>query len=197
VASESFESPLTGRFSMKVWLRVADAQKQPSLRLAVEGKLQGEDYYRYAPIGLIPETGQSPVPISTDWAPYVLQVNDLPLEGLSQVRVRFDLLGQGEVWIDEVQLFDLAFTKRERVELSKLIALADVKLQNGQLGDCLRLLEGYWPRFLERHVPLPPGMLPNESLAGKANAPAKPTPPPERSGWLDRVRDSVPRLRFY
>ena len=196
VASESFEAPLTGRFSMKVWMRVADAQKQPPLRLAVEGKLQGEDYNRYAPIGLIPETGQSPVPISTEWAPYVLQVNDLPLEGLSQVRVRFDLLGKGEVWIDEVQLFDLAFTKRERVELSKLIALADVKLQNGQLGDCLRLLDGYWPKFLERYVALPPGMLPNESLANKANAPAKPTPPPDRSGWLDRVRDSVPRLRF-
>lgn len=196
VASESFEAPLTGRFSMKVWMRVADAQKQPPLRLAVEGKLQGEDYYRYAPLGLIPETGQSPVPISTDWASYVFQVNDMPLEGLSQVRVRFDLLGKGEVWIDEVQLFDLAFTKRERVELSKLIALADVKLQNGQLGECIRLLEGYWPRFLERYVALPPGMLPTETLAGKASPPAKPTPPPERSGWLDRMRDAVPRLRF-
>ena len=196
VASESFEAPLTGRFSMKVWMRVADMQRQPPLRLAVEGKLQGEDYYRYAPIGLIPETGQSPVPISNEWTSYVFQVNDLPLEGLSQVRVRFDLLGPGEVWMDEVQVFDLAFTKRERVELSKLIALADVKLQNGQVGDCLRLLEGYWPRFLERHVPLPPGTLPNESLADKNNAPAKRSPPPERSGWLDRWRGTVPKLRF-
>ena len=69
-----------------------------------------------------------------------------------------------------------------------------MKLQNGQIGDCLRLLEGYWPRFLEENVPLPPG-------ATVLEPPPKPReaeePPPERSGWLNRVKDLVPEsLRF-
>ena len=94
-----------------------------------------------------------------------------------------------------MQVFSLAFSQPEMVELSKLITLADVKLQNGQIGDCLRLLEGYWPRFLEENVPLPAGAAPSETAA------AKPRPaeekPPERSGWLNRVKDLVPdSLRF-
>ena len=64
-------------------------------------------------------------------------------------------MGPGEVWVDDVQVFSLAFNSAEMVELSKMITLADVKLQNGQIGDCLHLLEGYWPRFLEENVPLP------------------------------------------
>ena len=108
-------------------------------------------------------------------------------------------MGPGEVWVDDVQVFGLAFSKPELVELSKLITLADVKLQNGQIGDCLRLLEGYWPRFLEENVALPAGTVPvgtpAESLATKPR-PAE-EKPPERSGLLNRVKDMVPEsLRF-
>ena len=48
----------TGRITMSVWLRVADAARQPNLRLAVEGKLVGRDYYRYAVIGQPPGPGR-------------------------------------------------------------------------------------------------------------------------------------------
>jgi hypothetical protein len=68
-----------------------------------------------------------------------------------------------------------------------------VKLQNGQMGDCVRLLEGYWPRFLEENVPLPAGV--PETIAVQP----RPTEekPPERSGWLNRVKDMLPEsMRF-
>jgi hypothetical protein len=122
-------------------------------------------------------------------------VDDLPLEGLTQLRVRFDLMGPGEVWVDDVQVYSLAFSRSEMVELSKLIALADVKLQQREIGDCLRLLEGYWPRFLAENVPLPAGATPPETVAAKPQE-AEPKPP-ERSGWLNRVKDLIPdSLRF-
>ena len=106
-------------------------------------------------------------------------------------------MGAGEVWVDDVQVFSLAFSKPEMVELSKLITLADVKLQNGQIGDCLHLLEGYWPRFLEENVPLPAGATPPETLAAKPAAHPAEEKPPERSGWLNRVKDLLPdSLRF-
>jgi hypothetical protein len=198
LVSQPFAAPTTGRLSMSVWLRVADAQRQPPLRLAMEGRLNGETYYRYAPLGATLQPVQPVKPIAATWARYVFQVNDLPLDGLSQVRLRFDLMSKGELWIDDVQLYDLAFSEKECVELSKLVALAYVKLQSGQLGDCVRLLEGYWPRFLETYVPLSPDLMPPDTIAGSADSPA-PTgdPPPERSGLLDRVRSLLPqRLRF-
>ncbi len=193
LVSRPFAPPPTGRISMSVWLRVADAQRQPPLRLALEGKLQGHDYYRFAPIGLV-AAGQTPAPIASQWAPYVIEVYDLPLAGLTSLRARFDLMGPGEVWIDDVQIFGLAFSKPEIIELSKLIYLADVKLQNRQIADCLHLLDGYWPRFLEENVPLPPGAVPD-------TAAVKPPPPeekpPERTGWLNRMKDMLPESLRY
>ena len=144
LVSQPFAPPATGRITMSVWLRVADASRQPNLRLAVEGNRPwygpGPHYYRYAVIGQPPGPGQEGKPIATTWGQYIVQFDDLPLDGLSQMRVRFDLMGAGEVWADDVQLFDLAFNESELRALYKLLTLADLNLQNGQVGDCLKLL---------------------------------------------------------
>ena len=95
LVSRDFEPPATGRLSMSVWLRVADIQHEPPLRLAMEGKLDGRDYYRYATIG--PSQAATPGAIPTTWQQFIFQVDDLPLEGLSRLRVRFDLMGRGNV----------------------------------------------------------------------------------------------------
>ena len=195
LVSRPFPAPTTGRLSMAVWLRIRDTNKQPPLRLALEGKLQGRDYYRFAPVGLAPAPGQPSVPIQSEWGQYVFQVDDLPLEGLTSLRVRFDLMGAGEVWVDDVQVYGLAFSKPELVELSKLITLADVKLQNDQIGDCLRLLEGYWPRFLEENVALPAGPVASDAPTAKPHETEE--KPPERSGLLNRMKDMLPEsMRF-
>jgi len=205
VVSDVFEAPRSGRLSMSVWLRLNDPQQQPALRLAVEGKLDGEDYYRFAPLGKPLDAHQPGVPLTDRWAQYIFQVNDLPLEGLSQVRLRFDLMGPGEVWVDDVQVFDLSFNRKERIELSKLVALADVKLQNGKLGDCVRILDGYWPRFLEAAVALAPGVVSQdlppaptgESAHGENADKVDKDAPAERTGLLDRMKGAIPkRLRL-
>ena len=196
LVSRPFAAPATGRLSISVWLRVADAARQPPLRLALEGRLYGQSYYRYGEVG----SASGAQRIGVEWDhPYELPFDDLPLEGLSQLRVRFDLMGAGEVWIDDVQLFDLAFSENERRELAKLLTFADYQLQNRQVGDCLRLLEGYWVRFLEGNVPLP------QTSRPVAQKPAPPRPSdattpqetPQRTGWMDRVKNLLPdRLRF-
>ncbi len=240
VVSDPLQPPKTGRFAISVWLRVEDEQRQPPLRLAVEGVLEGGQYYRHAPVGM----GQRVPKIYPRWTQFVFQVHDLPTQGLSELRVRFDLMGPGEVWIDDVQCFDLLFRRDELVELSKLITLASVKLQNNEVADCLRLLEGYWPRFLAMHVPLdvPAGLVAEngqqpaagasgdsaKSAAGSqtsgtspggmppstGTAAAQPSQggseaadgqqaesaadkPAERTGFLDRMKQYVPRwMRF-
>ena len=193
LVSRPMTAPGTGRLAVSVWLRTADVARQPPLRLAIEGRLGGRDYYRFAPVGLAPAADQPAEPIQSQWRQYVFQVDDLPLEGLSQLRARFDLMGPGEVWVDDVQVFSLAFSRMEMVELSKIITLADVKLQNGQISDCLRLLEGYWPRFLEENVPLPAGATVAQT-ASRPESPKKPDeePPPESDGLLNRLKGFLP-----
>jgi hypothetical protein len=197
LVSRSFDPPATGRLSMSVWLRVADAQRQPPLRLALEGKLDGRDFFRFAALGQAQTPAQPGIPIAATWRQFIFQVDDLPLEGLSSLHVRFDLLGKGEVWVDDVQLYDLAFNEPELRALYKLITLADITLQNGQVSDCMKLLEGYWPRFLVQHVP----------LAADAAVAIKPEPPPPaadqpaasppQTGFMDRMKNMLPdKLRF-
>ena len=116
-------------------------------------------------------------------------VDDLPGEGLQQLRFRIDLNGGGSVSIDDVQIFDLFFSDSEMTQLSKIIALADFQWNQNQLGDCQYELDGYWPRFLKANVPLPPPVA--------AIPPPAETSPPDKSaskpGVVDRVKDLFKR----
>lgn len=189
--SATFAAPTTGRLAVSVWLKAADVQKQPPLRLAIEGTVDGKTYYRYAPIGASPATQ----PLPGIWSHYLFPVDDLPAEGLSELRVRFDLMGAGQVWIDDVQLFDLAFSETERIHLSKVIAQADGQLQAGHYAECLHDLDGYWPRFMLENVKLPVAAQsqaqtpPPAAPPSNEASPAVQAPPPARQGVFDRVRD--------
>ncbi len=185
LVSQPFPAPPTGRFSIMVWLRTADVRRQPPLRLAVEWEQNGRQY-RYAPLGASADDPQT-VPLTAEWVPYVFQVYDLPLDGAAPMRVRFDLMGAGEVWIDDVQISGLAFSRDELIELSKLLTVASAKLERGQLGDCIRILEGYWPRFLQTYVGDSP-----ESLTRRP-----PPPSPAASGEAERSSNVMDRLKNF
>jgi hypothetical protein len=202
LVSKPFAPPATGRLAMLVRMRVADAAKQPPVRLILEGRQGTRTIAYYLRFGqpVATEPGSVPdavaQPIATEWSPYLMEVKDLPLETLSAMRVRLELSGAGEVWIDDVQLCDLAFDPEEIKLLGRLIGPVQPKFQNGELGDCIRLLEGYWPRLLREKV-----RLGDVSIASNLEqAPPQETPAkqPQRSaGFLDRMKNLVPdKLRF-
>jgi len=181
VASAPFNAPPSGRLTLRVWMRIADSGRQPVVRLAVEGRLGAQPYARATMVG------RGHHPLSSSWTQYEFAISDLPLDGLSQVRVRFDLLDAGEVWIDDVQLFHLLYLDMERVELQKILHLAGYSLERGELADCARLLEGYWPRFLQSHVPAAPQLAALPAAAAQGASPAKPKP-----GMLERLNRMNP-----
>lgn len=153
VRSEPIPVPTTGRLSVVAHLRIADPARQPRLRLAVEGKLDGQSYYRWSNVGLGEDGKPLKVQLQSDWNSYRFPLTDLPLNGLSDLRIGFDLMDEGEVWIDDIQVYDLWFDDYERDELLKSIASADFQLNAGQLVSCQRFLESYWPQYLRNHVP--------------------------------------------
>jgi hypothetical protein len=190
--SERFDPPQSGRLALSLWIRSDLAANAPTVRIALEGTWREREYLRFAEIGAA--TG---APLKTTWAQYILQVDDLPLDGVGNLGVRIDLLGAGEVLLDDVQLYDLNFTEQERRQFDKQLALADFQLQQGLLGLCYQDLHGYWPRYLLELVPAAP---PSPQATVKQEAPAAPlttetpaTRPPEKQatkpGAMERVKE--------
>lgn len=195
LTSPAIERPTSGRLSVSVWLRVEDPRQQPTMRLALVGKYRGQEYFRYAELGPRSNVAR----LSDSWSQFLFPVTDLPLEGLTDLRVQFEIINAGKVWIDHVELFDLWFTDSERVELLKLVTTAGLRLENQQYADCLQLLEGYWPRFLDEHITLPEGTTVQALPAPQRNPrEARRTEPTAPKGFRDRVYDLLPEsLRLF
>ncbi|HZL87225.1 MAG TPA: hypothetical protein VFB96_02520 [Pirellulaceae bacterium] len=202
IRSEPIEPAVTGRISLVAWMKIADPKLQPKLRLAIEGKHNGKSFYRFANVGA-PENGTPARPLGTQWAPYRFRLS-LPAEGISELRLGFDLMGEGEVWIDDVQIFDLWFEDAEQSELLKAIANADFLLTSGFVADCQRFVDGYWAQFLKLHVPLEanevaPGELftppvsGSPALEGQARRERREErnaeQPEEKPGMMERMRN--------
>jgi hypothetical protein len=81
---------------------------------------------------------------------------------VDKLRLEFELKSPGRVWIDEVQVFDLRFNPPEFAQLRQIVAWAADYFEQGDYGQCLRVLDGYWPRFLSAYVPLGPSQIANQ-----------------------------------
>ena len=156
VRSEPFTVPTTGRIAFSVWLRTKDASQAPTVRLAIEGRYFGQPYYRPRTIGML-QTGrasnQKPAILHTTWTKYVIVVDDLPVRGLTDIRVGFDLMSAGQVEIDNLQVYDLWFQPREYRELMKEVSLAYSHQKQGRVADSYRFLNAFWPRYISRYRP--------------------------------------------
>ena len=197
--SNPFPAPDTGRISVAVWLRIDANEPQPPLRIAVDGIQNDVEYYRFAVVG----RGAGTMPLGPEWSQFVLQVDDLPTQGIESLRVRMDLLGPGCVHIDDVRIFDLAFDESQRVQLSKRLALVDHRISSNEIGACLVDLDSHWPHFLNAFISdsaaeLASSVNPSHVEEGTPNGTAHPAasaetkaaaaPPVERAGFVDRLR---------
>jgi hypothetical protein len=102
----------------------------------------------------------------------------LPIAGLSELRVGFDLMGPGEVWIDDVQVEDLWLSDGQDGEYSEMIKSAPTAIlqaRSGRLNECRLFVEGYWPSFLRRNVQQPDA---REAAPDAARAAAAPVAKP-------------------
>ena len=87
---------------------------------------------------------------ANEWPRFPVTLTEVPLEGLEDIRVGIDLMGPGEVWIDDVEVYDLLFEEQERIELIKIGASAHANLGVGKLLASQALLDGYWPNVPQK-----------------------------------------------
>ena len=156
------------------------------MRIAIEGQWNGEAFRPHGVIDRVGATANKP----GDWVLYSFPVENLPSEGLSELRVRFELIGSGEVWIDDVQV--RSFSDTELIELSKINSLASLHLEKRQYSDCSRLLEGYWPQFLVANVALTTA---NTPLAQRPKKSEPPPAEPKKPSLFESMRGLIPQFR--
>jgi hypothetical protein len=136
--------------------------------------------------------------------PVFVPLPDLPLESRSKMRVRFELTGTGKVWLDNVVVYDLLFplkwyggSQNEIMQLLQLNHAAKSTLEAERITDCVEVLDGYWPRFVEAYTPL------QEPAVAAAPAPAaaaqEALPPADQAeqpapGMSERFKRMMPSI---
>ena len=132
-------------------------------------------------------------PISNQWKPYLLLINNVPTSELANIRVGFDLMGAGSVWVDDVHVYDSWFPQHEQDDLMIMRGLAARSLSMGQITDCRQILRGYWSQFLLQHIPVDTARV-AELPASSPGSDAASFPPPQsnpeekEASMIDKVK---------
>jgi hypothetical protein len=199
VESDPFPIPPTGQFALTALVRGRKLAPDAELRMILQADLEKQVYRRAVILG-----GQRPgaFPLTEEWRNYPILVNDLPLQSGEKMRVRFELSGDGEIWIDEIQTYDLLFPlpfysgkDAEYWEFVKLRTSTEKDIQKGRIADCVRRLEGYWPRFYSAYTPVAPRRVATQPppQADPISPPAEPAE--QHSPSLgEKLRNAIPFL---
>ena len=145
-------------------VRTRDRKKQPPLRLSIDLLANGRTLsggYLFTPLGVDVDghtrlpTGFPAQALSEEWpkSPFLFHIRELPIEDATDVVIGFDLMAEGEVWIDNVLVYDHFFERNELNELMRQNAPANFDLERRKFAKCQNYLDGFWPRFLLEYVP--------------------------------------------
>jgi hypothetical protein len=184
LTSEWFAVPQTGRLAVLVALRTTDAARQPPLRVALESSTGRVRYWPIA-VGAAPAN----VPLKAEWSEFLFPFDALPTSPGTEIRVRFDMLGAGEARVDDVRLLHLSLSPDEKAGLGKIVSLANLYVRDSQWADCAGVLDGYWPRYIEQHVPL------DAPLQARREEPTSETPAAEASSEDAQSERVIDRLK--
>jgi hypothetical protein len=183
--SQRFPIPATGQLTVRARVRGSEAASAAHLYVWVEC----DPSVGLGPMHMPKDEG---IALNGEWSTIEVVFDDLPLASPAQMKVQFHLVGVGEAWIDDVELFDLRFSPGQRNELAKRLLAAKMALEYGQLVDCQRLVEGYWPRYLVANLPAGP-VTPVGPVAPEVRIATKPDDAPatqesKAPGFGSRVR---------
>lgn len=180
VESDTFPATPTGQLAMTAYARGQNLESGTELRLVVDVDRDGQPYRRAAR-----------VPADGEWGkPFAISVPDMPLQSRGQMRIAFELTGRGEIWLDNVKLYNLLFpltfysgSQGDCLQLTQQIHAAKTAFEAGQITECTRIVDGYWPRFIlayrppnqlkvaERIVPKPSSVSPSQTNEGQDSSP--------------------------
>ena len=135
VASEPFRPEGRSALTIRAWLR-AD-RPDARVRVRVDGQGGGLDYAR-----------QLDVPARGDWAETVVRAGQLPEGGLDSARLRFELLGPGRLWVDDISVVGEALSESEKLYARRDLMAARAAYRDKKYADFARLAGSHWARYV-------------------------------------------------
>lgn len=84
--------------------------------------------------------------VQPDWAAHAVRGSELPAEGLSSARIRFELLTPGSLWIDDLKVTGDVPTEPERENARRVLLAALHAYRKKQYADFARLASSHWAR---------------------------------------------------
>jgi hypothetical protein len=136
VTGDTFTPPEGRALAMNVWLRAARPGQR--VRWFLLGNHNGDTIYRcYAD-----------VPLGTNWEQKQFRARDLPDGQLTDVQIKFQLLDEGAVWIDDARVCALPISQDEKLAITKSIAATLKAWKERRWSDFERLSDGYWATYL-------------------------------------------------
>ena len=133
VISDPFRPDGRSTLAIHAWLRA----ERPDLkvRVRIDGQSAGRPYAR-----------QLDVPARPEWTETTVHATQLPEGGLESARLRFELLGPGRLWVDDVSVTGDALSESERLNARRDLMAALSAYRDKRYADFARLGGSHWAR---------------------------------------------------
>ncbi|TWT94084.1 hypothetical protein Pla108_37960 [Botrimarina colliarenosi] len=200
LTSDPFPAPDTGQLVLGLRVLPGSLADGSELRIDIE-QIDGA-YRSRATLGA--EQLSRPSDSADGWLPpIVFPIDDLPVRRTGDLRLRFTLVGDGVIHLDDLRPEDLVLPldgyggidlRTERFAIVRLLQTSQTLLDEGRLEACRELLESYWARFLIDNFPArdAKSTIAQEAAPGTKPAPSEPSEEPAPS-VSERLRGYLPR----
>lgn len=132
--SDSFRTGVQSVLLVRVWLRTD--RPDARARLWIEGESAGRPYRRVSDLA---------VPMT--WDERAVRASDLPSGGLDSMRLRFEMLTPGTLWVDDLALSGPTLSDPERRNARNALVAAIQAYREKRYADFARLAGSHWARL--------------------------------------------------
>jgi hypothetical protein len=185
--SDPLTLPATGRLGVSICVGISADCKALPMNVVLTAKYRRQPYYRSVSVEatLMPLLANVEPKNDVRWHPIMVPFERLPKE-LEEVRIGVTYSGIGTVWLDDITLYPVLFSRNEMFELQQMLVVADYRCSSGRVSELISLLESHWSQFLFQHVPAP---TPQPAISTPKPPIATEVPPPKKSPTMyQRVR---------
>jgi len=133
IASAPFRPEARTNLLVRGWLRTDRAEAK--VRVRVEGQSSNRSYLR-----------QFDLIVRGDWTEVAVRATQIPEGGLDTARVRFELLGPGRLWVDDVSVVGDLLGESERLNARRDLMAALSAYREKRYADFARLAGSHWAR---------------------------------------------------
>ncbi|MCA1685200.1 MAG: hypothetical protein LC745_04295, partial [Planctomycetia bacterium] len=131
--SDDFAPGVHSQILVRAWLR--SDRPDARVRVWIEGESAGKPYLRV-----------SDLTVPSGWAERAVRASGVPAGGLDAVRLRFELLSPGSLWVDDLSVSGETLSEPERRNARNALLAALQAFREERYADFARLAGSHWAR---------------------------------------------------